>query len=45
MSFRIMRFSRAKMMTALKSTSTLEGTGIEARCAATGMRIDRKSVV
>ena len=27
------------MMTALKSTSALEGTGIEARCAATGMRM------
>jgi len=34
-----MSFSRAKMMTALKSTSALEGTGIEARCAATGMRM------
>ena len=27
------------MMTALKSTSAPEGTGIEARCAATGMRM------
>jgi Fur family ferric uptake transcriptional regulator len=32
-------FSRANIMTALKSTPALTATGIEARCAATGMRM------
>jgi Fur family ferric uptake transcriptional regulator len=37
--WRIVRFPRQKPMTALKSTPALKATGIEARCAATGMRM------
>jgi Fur family transcriptional regulator, ferric uptake regulator len=37
---------KAKTMTALKSTPALKATGIEARCAATGMRMtDQRRVI
>src|SRR5580704_13131203 len=37
---------KANIMTALKSTPALKATGIEARCAATGMRMtDQRRVI